>query len=415
MTKDERQEECVQKWVDSKCRGTIIAPTAFGKTRIALIAIDRFLSKNPKRKVLVLVPNDDLLRQWSEKVSLKGFDFNCRILTFNKAAKLGEYDTDLLIIDETHKILAPSLLSIFRNIHCKMILCLTATLEREDGMHKYLLQFSPVVDIVTKEESVQNGWISSFTEYKVMLDVDLTEYQEYNTKFYEAFAFFNYDFKLAMSLVGEDGWKNRERFVKENCSNPAKLSEFRKIVTAMTFQFTNYLQKRKSFIANHPKKIEITNKILSYCQDKKCITFSTLVKQAEKIKFGKVYSGKTSKKSGRITLEEFAEQKSGTLNTIMKCNEGVDIPDLSIGIILGFDSSINKKNQRLGRLLRCFEDKEEAKLFVLVLKNTVEDKWYSNSITNSYTTINEEELDKLLQGEEFTPLRNKESTLMFKY
>ena len=180
MTRDERQEECVQKWIDNKCKGTVIAPTAFGKTRIALIAIDRFLAKNPTRKVLILVPNDALFRQWSEKVSLKGFDFNCRILTFNKAAKLGEYDTDLLIIDEIHKCLAPSLLSIFKNIHCKMILCLTATLEREDGMHNYLLQFSPVVDTVTKEESIQNGWISSFTEYKVMLDVDLTEYQEYN-------------------------------------------------------------------------------------------------------------------------------------------------------------------------------------------------------------------------------------------
>lgn len=415
MTRDERQEECVQKWVKSKCKGIITAATGFGKTRVALLAIKRFLNKNPTKKVLILVPNDNLLKQWSIKVSESGFDFNCTIMTFNKATKLGEYNTDLLIIDEVHKILAPTLISVFGIIHYKMILCLTATLERTDGMHTYLLQKCPLVDNVSKEECIENGWISSFTEYKVLLDVDLTEYQEYNTKFYEAFSFFNYDFDLVMSLVGPDGWKNRERYVKENCTNSVKISEFRKVVTAMTFQFTNYLQKRKSFIANHPKKIEIANKILSYCRDKKCITFSSTVKQAEQIAYGKVYSGKTAKKKGRTTIEEFAKEKNSALNTIMKLNEGLDIPDLEIGIILGLDSSVNKKSQRLGRLLRPFEGKGDAKLFVLILKGTVEDKWYSNSLSNAYTTIDEEGLDKLLKGEEFSAKQNRESNMLFKY
>lgn len=415
MTRDERQELCVQKWIENKCKGIITAATGFGKTNIALLAIKRFLNKNPTKKVLILVPNEALLKQWSIKVSESGFDFNCTILTFSKAIKLGKYSTDLLIVDEAHKCLSSHLISLFGTIYYRMILCLTATLERTDGMHVYLLQRCPLVDNVSKEECIKNGWISSFTEYKVLLDVDLTEYQEYNTKFYEAFSFFNYDFDLAMSLVGPDGWKNRERYVKENCTNPAKILEFRKAVTAMTFQFTNYLQKRKSFIANHPKKIEIANKILSHCQDKKCITFSSTVKQAEQIAYGKVYSGKTAKKKGRITLEEFSNQKSGTLNTVMKLNEGYNSPDLEIGIILGLDSSVNKKSQRLGRLLRPFEGKEDAKLFVLILNGTVEDKWYSNSLSNTYTTIDEEGLDKLLKGEEFSTKQNKASNMLFKY
>lgn len=415
MTQDERQELCVQKWVDNKCNGVVVAATGFGKTRIALLAIKRFLNKNPIRKVLVLVPNEPLLKQWSVKISESGFDFNCTVMTFSKVVKLGEYDTDLLIIDEVHKALSNHLISIFGIVSYKMILCLTATLERTDGMHTYLLQRCPLVDNIPKEECVKNGWIASFTEYKVLLDVDLTEYQEYNAKFYEAFSFFNYDFNLAMSFVGPEGWMNREKYIKQNCTDPKKIPEFRKIVTAMTFQFTNYLQKRKSFIANHPKKVEITNKILSYCNNRKCITFSSTIKQAEKIKFGEVYSGKVSKKKGRTTLEEFSNKTTGTLNTLLKLNEGYDDPYLSIGIILGLDSSINKKNQRLGRLLRPLEGKEEAKLFVLVLKGTVEEKWYANSISNTYITIDEEGLDKLLKGEEFEARKDQEVLTLFKY
>lgn len=352
MTRDERQALSVQKWVDNKCCGIIHGCTGYGKTRCALIAIKRFLKKNPNKKVLIVVPSEPLVKQWNADLLDWGFSYNCEVVTMNESSKDKEIITDLLIIDEVHKILAPTLIKTFKLVKYKMLLCLTATLIRVDGMHNYLLQFCPVVDIITKEEAVENKWLSSFREFKVLLDVDLSEYEEYNSKFYEAFSFFNYDFVLCMSLMGPDGWKKRESYIKDHCTNKALESEFRKQVTAMTFQFSRNLQKRKAFIANHPKKIEVTNKIISHFLDRKCITFSSTIKMAEKLEYGKVYSGKTSAKQGRATLEDFLKPGAGVINTIMKLNEGFNCPEASIAVILGYDSSKTKKEQRISTYIK---------------------------------------------------------------
>ena len=386
MTRDERQGLSVQKWINNKCNGIVLAPTGVGKTRIALLAIKRFINKNPTKKVLVVVPNDTLVKQWNSEILDWGFSYNCEVTTMSETSKEECYTTDLLIIDEVHRCLAETLIKVFSVVKYKMLLCLTATLVRVDGMHNYLLQFCPVVDTITMEEAVNHGWISTFKEYKILLDVDLTEYNEYNQKFNEAFAFFDYNFSLCMSFTGKDGWKSIEKFIKDRCPEYSKRAEFRKIVIPMVYQFTQNLQKRKKFISSHPKKIEITNKILEAYQDRKCITFSSTIAMAEKIKYGKVYSGKTSKKEGR-----------------------------AIGIILGYDSSQTKNTQSVGRLTRLFEGKNDAKIFTLVLKGTVEEKWASNKSTNGYITLDENGLDKLLAGEQYTPKKEKQTQLTLRF
>ncbi|MBQ2507416.1 MAG: hypothetical protein II530_02905, partial [Bacteroidaceae bacterium] len=85
---------------------------------------------------------------------------------------------------------------------------------------------------------------------------------------------------------------------------------------------------RKKYINGHQRKIDLTNLILEHRQDRKCVTFSSTIAMAEKIKYGKVYSGKDSNKKGRITLEEFINQKTGCLNTVMKLKHGWEIYSL---------------------------------------------------------------------------------------
>ena len=43
---------------------------------------------------------------------------------------------------------------------------------------------------------------------------------------------------------------------------------------------------------------------------------------AESIGIGMVYTGKDSKKKGRITLEEFSRSPTGVINSCAKLNEG---------------------------------------------------------------------------------------------
>ena len=62
------------------------------------------------------------------------------------------------------------------------------------------------------------------------------------------------------------------------------------------------IQKRKAFINNHPKKLELTRKIIEARPNSKIITFSNNIKMAESIGIGYVYTGKESKKKNRIDL-----------------------------------------------------------------------------------------------------------------
>ena len=63
-----RQQEAVNKWVANKCVGCINAAVGFGKTRIGIMAISRFLAKNPNKKVIIAVPSDPVKLQWMKEL-----------------------------------------------------------------------------------------------------------------------------------------------------------------------------------------------------------------------------------------------------------------------------------------------------------------------------------------------------------
>lgn len=131
------------------------------------------------------------------------------------------------------------------------------------------------------------------------------------------------------------------------------------------------LTARKKFIQSHPKKIEVCKKILAARSDKKCITFSPTIKDAESIKVGKVIHSKKSSKDNAKIIEEFNSAKSGVLCTSKSADCGVDIKGLSVGVIMSIDSSKIRKTQRVGRVAR-FEPGKQAEMFTLVIKGTQE-------------------------------------------
>ena len=99
-------------------------------------------------------------------------------------------------------------------------------------------------------------------------------------------------------------------------------------------------------------------------------------------------------------LEKFNTMSSGVLSSSKSCDAGVDVKGLSVGVILSGDSSSIRLTQRLGRTCRLEEGKV-AEVFTLVVKGTVEETWFNNAAKGqSFITINEQQLDKILSGEE---------------
>lgn len=359
-----------------------------GKTRIGLDLAEAFVKRNEDASILIVVPTQFLKDQWIDKLEERGLINNARVEIVNTVIKLN-WTCDLLILDEVHLFAADTFAHTFDCVDYKNILCLTGTLERLDGKEEIIKKFAPVCDEVSLNLAVENGWVSPVKEYLVLLDVDLTEYNELCKTFNQCFAYFNYVFDDAMSCSTN---------IIACRTYAKKLGLDHKTVMGIAQKWNKAMRARKAFIQNHPKKFEIAKKILEARKDKKCITFSSTIAQAESFKNGYVLHSKKSEKQNKKTLEEFANASTGVLHTSRAANQGIDVPGLSVGIILSIDSSKITKQQRKGRICR-FEEGKEAELFTIVLKGTQEYTWAMNSATSKYTTINEEQLEKVLAGE----------------
>lgn len=389
MTRDERQDLVIEKWKAAGCRSTVVANTGFGKTRTALKAMQRVLNKAPAAIIVVIVPTKILKDQWIKQ--LNEWNIPATVMVINTAAKR-PFHCNFLVLDEAHKYNSVYFSKVFENCNPKLILGLTATYERLDSREKEIMdKFCPVCDTITLEESVENGWTAPYTLYKVVLDVDTSSYVQANTAFMNHFAFFNFEWDLAMGCVCS--LDKRQKLAKQiNCS----VQE----VTAHAFGWNKAMQFRKGFIANHPKKIEVAKHILENRKDSKAITFNTSIKQCEAYGFGHVVHSQKKDKENKLILEEFAKAGPGeVLHNSKVAKEGYDCPGLGLMIVTGFHSDKISLVQTIGRVIR-FEPGKHAEVFILTLRGCQDNKWFQKASEGmEYIEITEQELEKVLQHE----------------
>lgn len=390
ISRTDRQKQSITKWIRSGGKGTVEACTGFGKSRVTLMLIVSLLKSNSKASVLIVVPTEFLKEQWIDQLIEWDLIDNCKVEIINTVIR-SEWTCDLLVIDEVHLTASDTFRKVFEVVQYSMILCLTATLQRLDGKEVLIKQYAPVCDSITLSEAQREGWVSPIKEYVVLLDVDLTEYKAWDQKFNGYFAYFNWDFNIAMRCSTD--WKFRNTYAKQMGLSP-------KDVLGMAMNWMRCMRKRKEFVMSHPKKLEVCKQILNARKDKKCITFSATIKDSEQLGVGQVLHSKQSKKKNAEIIKEFNEAESGVLCTSKAADQGVDIKGLSVGIIMSIDSSKIRKTQRTGRIIR-FEEGKTAELFTLVIRGTQEWRWFQNSNTSKNAIVlSEDQLKLVLSGEE---------------
>lgn len=384
--------------------------------------------KFPSIRILVVIPTDALQKQWIKELHEWDLDFNSEVVIINSLLK-HSYTCDLLILDECHRYASDENKKVFDVVQYKYILGLSATMERLDGKHELFNRYCPVVDRINDLEAIANGWVAESKEYKVIIDLSPEEIEEYKIltrEFNEHFEFFNYNFDLVMSMLGPDGFvmkaKYRDSILAAEKWND-QTSQAYKDRSVELFRNINYhsvafarcMQARKKFINCHPRKLELAREIIKHRPQSKIITFSATVDIAESIGVGKVYSGKVTKKKGRITLDEFARMEAGVLNTVKKCDEGLDCPGINLAIILGYDSSPTRYKQRKGRAIRK-EGSKIAELFTFVINDTVETEWFKKSHGEAEVIpIDVNNLFKVLKGEPYETYKRPVSKFTFRF
>jgi superfamily II DNA or RNA helicase len=95
------------------------------------------------------------------------------------------------------------------------------------------------------------------------------------------------------------------------------------------------------------------------------------------------FHSKLSKKSQGIVMKTFKDKRTKIriLNTCKALNEGLDVPECSIGIVAGSNSTALTFIQQLGRVVRHIPGKE-AYFINLYTPQTQEEKWMQKRMKN---------------------------------
>ena len=100
-----RQLLGVEKWKENKGIGTLNYYTGVGKTYSAIIIINRVLNKNPATNVVIIVPSDELKKQWKIELNThiedKSWLNNINVYIINTAVR-SIFRCNLLVLDEIH-------------------------------------------------------------------------------------------------------------------------------------------------------------------------------------------------------------------------------------------------------------------------------------------------------------------------
>lgn len=370
------QLEIKEKWFNNNFKGTVILPTGVGKTYAAIISIEDF----ELEKKLVIVPSIYLKEQWEERTKNL---LNIEIVVINTAIK-NKYNVDILIIDEVHRVAADEFRKIFDCVKYKKLLSLTATLERIDKKHYIIEQNCPIIYEMSLKEAITKNLIPKFIIYNLSIQISKQSskiYESINNKFNNFFAFFNFDFNLAMNCLQFENHRNLFASDINFSANEIRIK---------AINFNRAMTERKNFIFNHPDKIKAVVDIVEKFNNKKIIIFSERKSISEilhkQIKDSRIYDTSKSKKTLSKLMDDYKFNKFKVLLVAKALDEGMDIPDIDIGIIHSGNSSKINSKQRIGRLLR--KDNEKIALIInLYIENTQDQKWLINrnsNIPNTY-------------------------------
>ena len=347
MTRTERQIEVLKKWRANNFRGIFQAATGFGKTYTAIMAIQGMVTKAGIESCLVVVPTITLKAQWEAELAKHKIKF-ADVLVINTAIKQPR-DYDMLVLDECHRYAADSFKRIFEVADCNYVMGLTATLEREDGLHDIILDYLKVIDQVTVDDCLDNGWISPYTVYNVAVPLPDDEQMAYKSA--------NNSFKhFAATLgFGGDAFRNAQKYLKSG-SNEQK---------GKAAMYYNAMRKRKTICLNNSNKVEATYDIIEALGKVNGLIFSGTVEFAELLqdKLGDIcmsFHSKITKKQQKDIVARFKDKRTKVryLSSVQALNEGFNVPDCSIAIIAGSNSTKRTFIQQLGRVVRMQKGKQ---------------------------------------------------------
>jgi superfamily II DNA or RNA helicase len=363
------QSAALAAWEVAGRSGVIVLPTGAGKTRVAIAAIAR-----TRRPTLCVVPTRVLLNQWAQALEASGLsnigrlgDGVCElrditVATFESAyramPRIGNW-FDLLVVDEVHhfglgvrdELLAMSV--------ARARLGLTATPRRvEDGLGVPRTTGTPYIGPIVFELGLSDlvgTHLAAFDRIVLTVSLSARERERYlsaSRTFAEA---------RRCVMTAAPGLSYAELVATLQRSEPGR----RALVA---------LAQSRRIVAWCESKRAILGDLLQRHHGDRVLVFTSSAEVAHEVSRTFLIHPITSE-VGRAEREHIlAGFRAGTLRAIVSAqvlNEGLDVPDADVAVIIGGLRGAREHVQRVGRVLRAAPEKR-ALVYEVVCRDTHE-------------------------------------------
>ncbi len=359
------QTKALAAWSRAGCRGQIIMPTGTGKTEVALAAMAR-----TKTATLVIAPVRDLMYQWHRRI-LQAFNVDGGIvgdgLSNIKPITVTTYDSayihmaqmgagfGLLIFDEEHHLPGKCRREAAILSTATMRLGLTATPERSDGLHKDLdWLIGPVVyDMPFKQ--AEGSTLANYDLVRIPVALNDSEQATYDqcSRVIRHFI---------ISRRKEQHGYSWQDLCKESGKEPQ----------ARNAQKAYYL--KQSIENRAAEKLRVLEDIFRLHKGQQILVFTgsniMAVEVSRRFLVPTILSH-TRKRERLAVLNGFANGRFEVLVANRVLDEGVDVPEAKVAVVIGGQCSTRQAKQRLGRVLRR-SGNTRAILYEVVCENTRE-------------------------------------------
>jgi superfamily II DNA or RNA helicase len=402
------QVEAFAAWSAAGCRGVVEAVTGTGKTRLAVAVLRSVVGgSRGSGRGLVLVPTLELLEQWVRELRAAlpdhrvgrlggGHDddlFACDVVvaTPHSAATvpvdLPPGATGVLVADEAHRYGAPTWGAALRD-EFALRLALTATYERaDDGVDDVLTPyFGAVVTRYGFARAVAEGTVAPFRLGLVgvpLTDDERSRHDRADTRVRQ----------LHRELVGVHGLSRdpRRRFEavtaivaeaeRTGRAGPSPPDRGAQPLVAACREYLVRVRERRDVAAQATGKLEVCSVVAPQLTGRRTLVFTDTVDQAEAAarvlsragREARTVHGDLAGDERRIRLALFRRGDVEVVVAPRVLDEGVDVPDADVAVVLATFRTRRQLVQRLGRVLRVKSDGREARLLLAHAVDTAED------------------------------------------
>lgn len=360
------QRAALDAWLAARRRGVVVLPTGAGKSYVALQALLAC-----QRSTLVVVPTIDLVQQWADDLAQR---LGCEVGRYGGGEReladitVATYDSavlfmpwhghrfGLVVFDECHHLPAEATSQAARQCLAPFRLGLTATPERRDGLDARLAELIGPIVHRTPISALEGQYLANYQVELIEVAMDADEAAAYASARARYLACVR---RFGIDLSAPDGWQRFLAAAARDAEGRAALAAWR------TQQRLARANRAKLAVLWQLLARHAGERVLVFTDDND--TAYDIGRQAVL----PVLTHHTRPPERRAMLAAFRTGRWPVLVTSRVLNEGVDVPEAAVGIVVSGTGSVREHVQRLGRILRARPGKV-AVLYELVSAGTAE-------------------------------------------